>query len=397
MDDARVSVVWDEGFTRYNFGTGHPMDPVRLDLTARLCHALGLFADAVVMVSPVEASTEALVRVHDPQYIAAVQRASIDPRAADPRFGLGTEDDPAFVGMHEVSARIADGSRLIAEQVWSGHMDHGVNFTGGLHHAMRDRAAGFCVYNDAVMAIDWLLQAGATRVAYVDVDAHHGDGVEGAFWDDPRVLTLSVHETGKILFPGTGFPREIGGVEALGCAVNLALPTQTRDAQWLRAIDATVPALLRAFRPQILVSQHGADTHYTDPLTHLAISVDAQRAVMTQLHDLAHELCEGRWVALGGGGYQPVSVVPRTWSHLVAIAAHRPVDVATAIPTSWLNHAYQISADLPETMGDGAYENGHVAFRSWEHGYDPGNSLDAAVMATREAVFSYHGLDAWYD
>ncbi len=394
----QASIVWDEGFTGYDFGTEHPMNPVRLDLTARLCDAFGLFDSEAQVLSPAAATDEALARVHHPDYIAAVRRASAAPDRADMAYGLGTVDDPAFEGMHEVSARIAEGSRAVAEQVWTGASAHGVNFTGGLHHAMPHMASGFCVYNDVALAIDWLLRNGAERVAYIDVDAHHGDGVERMFWDDPRVLTVSVHETGMVLFPGSGFPSDIGGAGATGSAANVALPPGVDDAHWLRAIHAVVPALVRAFNPQILVTQHGADSHFADPLAHLSISVDAQRLVAESLHDLAHEVCDGKWIALGGGGYAIIDVVPRSWTHLTAIAMHRPLSVDTDVPQSWLDHVMKrFGRQGPVRMGDGASEDGRIWWKSWESGFDPDAAIDRAVMATREAVFPHHGLDIWYD
>lgn len=392
-----VAVVWDDSFTAYDFGTGHPMHPVRLDLTARLCRAFGLFDDLKLLAPDVP--DDDLLRVaHGDEYIAAVRAASADPGAADARFGIGTDDDPAFVGMHEAAARICEGSRAVAERVWTGAARRGVNFTGGMHHAMPDRAAGFCVYNDAVVAIRWLLDQGAARVAYVDVDAHHGDGVEHAFWDDPRVLTVSLHETGRILFPGTGFPGDLGGPEALGSAVNVALPPGTGDTGWLRAFHAVVPQLLRAFRPDIIVTQHGADSHFDDPLAHLTISVDAQRLVMQSLCDLADEVAQGRWVALGGGGYEVIRVVPRAWTHLVAIAAGRPIAADAAVPQEWLDETHErLGVDAPVAMGDGTSEKGRIWWRPWDGGYDPDNALDKAVMAAREGAFPYHGLDMWFD
>lgn len=395
----QAHVIWDDGFTGYNFGLGHPMSPVRLDLTARLCREFGLFEGSDVQVDAPEAATdEALARIHDEAYIAAVRKASLDPSAPLEQFGLGTEDDPAFVGMHEISARIAEGSRLVAESVWTGSAQHGVNFTGGLHHAMPDRASGFCIYNDAALAIDWLLDNGAKRVVYVDVDAHHGDGVEKMFWNDPRVLTISVHETGAVLFPGTGFPRDLGGPDAEGYAVNLPLPPGVGDGAWLRAFDAVVPALVRSFEPEVMVTQHGADSHFTDPLAHLSISVDAQVIVAQTLHDLSHELCGGRWVALGGGGYEVVGVVPRSWTHLVAIAAHRDISVETEVPQRWLEDvAERFGVQAPPNMGDGTSERGRIWWRSWESGYDPETAIDRAIMAAREASFPLHGLDHWFD
>jgi acetoin utilization protein AcuC len=332
--------------------------------------------------------------VHDPDYIAAVRAASQDPRAADQARGLGTEDDPAFAGMHEASARVVSGTVDIARAVCAGTVAHGVNFCGGLHHAMPDRASGFCVYNDVAAGIRALLSDGARRVAYVDVDVHHGDGVERIFWNDPRVLTISVHESGRALFPGTGFADELGGSAAEGAAVNVALPPGTGDAGWLRAVHSVVPHLVRAFRPDVLVTQHGCDSHVLDPLAHLAVTVDAQRAVQSTLHDLAHEVCDGRWVALGGGGYEVVDVVPRAWAHLVGIAAHRPVPPETEVPQSWRDHVSMlIGRPGPVRMTDGA----QPWWRSWEVGYDPEDAVDRAIMATRKAVFPLHGLDPWFD
>jgi acetoin utilization protein AcuC len=392
----QARVVWDTDFTRYDFGPSHPMAPLRLDLTARLCDALGLFSDRgrVLVAGAAPADDALLETVHDPAYVAAVRHASLEPGDADQARGLGTEDDPAFLGMHEASARIVQGSVDVAEAVWSGQAQHGVNFCGGLHHAMRARASGFCVYNDVAVAIQRLLDLGARRVAYVDVDVHHGDGVQSIFWDDPRVLTVSVHESGRVLFPGTGFADEVGGPHAHGYAVNVALPPGTGDAAWLRAVHSVVPSLVRGFAPDVLVTQHGCDSHFLDPLAHLAVSLDAQRAVQVMLHELAHSAADGRWVALGGGGYEIVDVVPRSWAHLVGVAAHTPVSPQAAVPPAWLDHVLRLMGRPgPAHMGDGR----DPSFRSWELGYDPDDAVDRAVMRTRKAVFPIHGLDPWFD
>ena len=388
-------VVWDPDFNRYDFGPSHPMAPVRLDLTARLADQLGLFDLPGMQVGGAGvASDDLLGTVHDLDYVRAVQHASEHPDDAEESRGLGTTDDPAFAGMHDASARVLQASVDCADQVWSGEVRHAVNFCGGLHHAFRDRAAGFCVYNDVAAAVQRLLDAGASKVAYVDVDVHHGDGTQALFWDDPRVLTISVHETGRVLFPGTGFPDETGGPGAEGSAVNVALPPGTGDRDWLRAVHAVVPALVRAFAPEALVTQHGCDTHALDPLAHLAVSLDAQRLVAETLHDLSHEVCDGRWVATGGGGYEIVDVVPRSWAHLVGIAAHAPVPPSTAVPEAWRDHVRSAFGRTgPLRMTDGA----DTWWRSWEVGYDPADALDRAVMATRKAVFPLHGLDPYFD
>ena len=391
----RTRVVWDEQFTHYDFGTHHPMDPVRLDLTARLARSLGLFDLPGVQVAGAGIADDALLAtVHDPAYVAAVRAASADPAAADGARGLGTDDDPAFTGMHEASARIVQGSVDAAEQVWSGAMDHAVNFCGGMHHAMRDRASGFCIYNDTAAAAQRLLDAGARKVAYVDVDVHHGDGTQSLFWDDPRVMTISVHQSGRTLFPGTGYADDLGGEAATGESVNVALPAGTGDAGWLRAVHSVVHPLVRSYRPDVLVTQHGCDTHYLDPLAHLAVSVDAQRVVAESLHDLAHEVCDGRWLATGGGGYEVIDVVPRAWSHLTAIAAHAPVEPTTNVPAEWTEYVRErFGRVAPRRMTDGR----DASWRPWETGYDPHDAVDRAIMATRKAVFPLHGLDPYFD
>ncbi|MDT0399809.1 MULTISPECIES: acetoin utilization protein AcuC [Streptomyces] len=385
----RAQLMWDEAVTGYDFGRDHPMDPVRLALTRSLVGALGL--DREVEVVAAKAAGESTLRlVHREDYIEAVRAASADPASADQSYGLGTVDDPAFAGMHEVSALIAGQSVGAAEAVWRGETPHAVNFAGGLHHAMPGAASGFCVYNDAALAIARLLELGAERVAYIDVDVHHGDGVQAAFWEDPRVLTISLHEHPRTLFPQTGWPEETGAAGAEGGAVNVALPAGTGDAGWLRAFHSVVPELIADFRPQVLVTQHGADTHFEDPLAHLAVSLDAQRAVQVACHELAHEYADGRWVALGGGGYAVVEVVPRSWTHLVGIAAERPVDPTTMIPEGWRQEVYaRTRLPAPRRMTDGRWP---VSWAGWDEGYDPADRLDQAILAARRAAFPLRGL-----
>jgi len=381
--------------TAYNFGPGHPMAPERMELTARLAGALGIFdLDHVDVAAPEVATDAELECVHSPDYVAAVRRVSEDPSQPDESRGLGTEDDPAFAGMHEAAARLAGGSLLAAQRVLEGSAVHAVNFGGGMHHAARERASGFCIYNDAAIAVQKLLDGGVRKVAYIDVDAHHGDGTQNIFWDDPRVLTISLHETGLTLFPGTGFANEIGGPAAEGTAVNVALPAGTSDAGWLRAFYAVVPQLVGAFEPEVIVSQHGCDSHRSDPLTHLNLSVDGQREAANAVGHLAGRYCGGRWIATGGGGYNVLDVVPRAWSHLVAIAAGRPVPLRTPVPEVWRHYvAEKFGREAPALMGDDV----ELWWRSWEVGFDPNDAVDRTVMATRKAVFPLHGLDPWFD
>jgi len=384
-----ATLVWDDGLTGYDFGPGHPFDPVRLRLTMALAGELGvLAAPAVTIAAPVPATDGELETVHSGDYIEAVRHAG---RALEPdlRFGLGTADDPVFEGMHEAAALVVGATLGAARSLWSGDALHAVSVSGGHHHAMRGAASGFCVYNDLAVAIRWLLAAGAERVAYVDTDVHHGDGVQAAFYDDPRVLTISLHESPATLFPGTGRPSETGGAGAPGSAANVALPAGTGDAGWLRAFHAVVPPLLRAFRPTVLVSQHGCDTHWLDPLANLQLSIDAQRAAHAAIHELAHQVAGGRWLLTGGGGYELLQVVPRTWTHLLAEAAGHPVDPAARIPAAWRDYAAgRTGRQAPELMTEGT-EPRYVSF---ETGYDPAEPVDQAIMATRSAVFPEHGL-----
>jgi len=386
-----AAVVWDEALTRYDFGAGHPFDPVRIRLTMELARELGVLkSPGVTMVEPSPATDLEIETVHDPQYVAVVRHAG---RALVPAigFGLGTADDPVFEGMHEAAALVVGATLAAARSVWSGATTHAVSIAGGHHHAMRANASGFCVYNDLAVAIKWLLAAGAERVAYVDFDVHHGDGVQAAFYDDPRVLTISLHEDPATLFPGTGGPGETGTGDGEGYAVNVALPAGTGDAGWLRAVDAVVLPLLRAFRPTVLVTQHGCDSHRLDPLAHLALSVDGQRQAQLMMHELAHELCAGRWIATGGGGYALVQVVPRTWTHLLAVAAGVPLDPEMATPAQWRELAWSLTGETaPEMMTDGAPPR-YVSFAS---GMDPDDPVDRAIMRTRTAVFPSHGLHA---
>ena len=377
--------MWDEGYLEYDFGD-HPMHPVRLDLTIRLARELGVL-DHVDLRRPRPATEADLRTAHTAQYLDALRTASDDPGFVG--YGLGTADDPVFAGMYEAATLIAGGSLQTARDVWTGDVQHGVNIAGGLHHAMAGSASGFCLVNDVVVAIRWLLAHGAERVAYVDIDVHHGDGVQAAFYDDPRVLTVSLHQHPATLFPGTGLPGETGIGPGLGTAVNVALPPGTADDDWLRAFNAVVPGVVRAFRPDILVTQCGCDTHHEDPLAELEMTVDGQRVALGLLHALAHETAHGRWVALGGGGYGVLRCVPRTWTHLIAETAGVRVDPATPVPAGWIAHVRGrgTNAALPEVMGEGRTPQPEP--------WDPGGEswLDRSIAASRNESYPHFGLD----
>ncbi|HVV19800.1 MAG TPA: acetoin utilization protein AcuC, partial [Pseudonocardiaceae bacterium] len=349
-----VEVVWDESLLGYDMGEDHPLNPIRLKLTVQLATALGVL-DGVTPLRPEMAGDELIERIHDPAYLAAVRAAPDSPWDVD--HGLGTADNPIFAGMHEASALVVGGSVLGADLIATGKADRAVSIAGGLHHAMPSHAAGFCVYNDCAVAISWLLDHGVERVAYVDTDVHHGDGVQAAFYDDPRVLTISLHQHPRTLWPGTGYPREIGVGDAQGTAVNVPLPPGTADGPWLRAFHAVVPSLLAKFQPQVLVTQCGVDTHRNDPLADLSLTVDGHRAIYQALRDLAVRYAGGRWLALGGGGYDLVRVVPRSWTHLIATVLERDVDPNRPLPADWVATVTRLVPPhimLPASLSDGA-------------------------------------------
>ena len=389
MGPDRATLVFDERLIDYDFGPSHPLNPVRVALTIQLARELGVL-ERLDLVSAEPCSDDQLAGVHAPAYVERVAALSADPTLADPSVGLGTPDNPVFGGMHEVGALIGGASVEAARRVWTGQALRAANIAGGLHHAMPGCASGFCIYNDPALAIRWLLDHGAERVAYVDVDAHHGDGVQAIFYEDPRVLTVSIHEGPQSLFPGTGYATETGGPGAEGSAVNVALPAGTSDAGWLRAFHAVVPQVLRAFEPEVLLTQHGCDSHMDDPLTNLMLSIDGQRASYTALEQMAEELTGGRWIITGGGGYSLTSVVPRIWTHLLAIVSGAPLDSQIETPAEWRAAVEQLTGrPAQQRMTDGR----SPAYRDWDLGYDPESWLDRCVQATRTAVFPLMGID----
>lgn len=383
-----VALIGTDAARGYDFGLGHPLAPVRVELTMELIRRGGLVRGDALQVDAGPFDPADLVRVHDADYVATVARLSADPRGPVPLgSGLGLGDTPAFAGMHEAALAVCAGSVEAMRRVVSGRHSHAFNAAGGLHHAMPDRAAGFCIYNDPSVAIDWALRNGVERVAYIDVDVHHGDGVERIHADDPRVLTISLHESGRFLFPGTGAVTDIGGPGALGSAANVPLLPGTTGDVWLGAFDAVVEPLVRAFAPDVLITQLGCDTHATDPLAHLMLTLGDLAAMYARLHRLAHDVCEGRWVATGGGGYQLVDVVPRAWTLAFAEMTGGRVPVET--PVDWRILARSLTgAEPPEDFDDPAPEVSEAVREQARRG------AEEAVAALRAILWPLHGLRA---
>ena len=346
----RAALIWSDDRLRYDFGPHHPLKPIRVELTVALIRACGLDRTSGVITLPPEPYGEDdVLRIHDEDYVEVVRVLSARPTGfGAPLYGLGGGDNPVFAGMHEASLEVCGASVAAARAVWTGQVAHAFNPAGGLHHAMRDRASGFCIYDDPVAAIEWLLANGARRVGYVDVDTHHGDGVQAFFYDDPRVLTISLHESGRYLFPGTGFTGEVGTGEARGTSLNVPLVPDTPGDVYLEAFDAVVPPALEAYQPDVLVTQLGCDTHVTDPLAHLALVTGDYAALGARLHRLAHTVTSGRWVALGGGGYQIATVVPRAWT--IYFAELCGVPLPAELPAAWLRQAEEATGHVPPRL-----------------------------------------------
>ncbi len=349
----RVGLVLCPAARIYDHGPQHPLRPQRVLLTWDLIRSLGLdvLPNVERLTSEHPADDATIELVHTPDYVEATRRAGDGEDGDWRRYGYGPGDNPIFDRMHEAGALVAGASVAAARAVWSGGVEHAFNAAGGLHHAMPARASGFCVYDDPAVAIAWLLREGAERVAYVDVDVHHGDGVQFIFYDDPRVLTISIHEFAPWFFPGTGDVTERGGRGAEGSAVNVPLPPFTSDDAWLDAFRSIVPPLVRRFAPDVLVTQLGCDTHVTDPLAQMQLTTQAYRETAAELHALAHEATGGRWVATGGGGYQWARVVPRAWT--IAFAEMAGAVLGDELPESWIEEAeLQVGGEVPATFSE---------------------------------------------
>jgi len=332
-------LIYSPVYTNYYFHDDHPFNQRRLLLTHDLMQAYQLLRDEDIL-APRQATDEELELVHDPRYIQFVREQGesdeVLPIAAG--YGLGTEDVPCFRHMHEASSLIVGGTLQAVDVVMNGQAEHAFNPAGGLHHAFRGRASGFCIYNDCSVAIAYLRKHWNARVLYIDTDAHHGDGVQWAFYDDPNVLTVSLHETGKYLFPGTGNTTERGDGHGYGFSVNIPLDAYTEDDSFLEVYQKLIPKLVRGFQPDVILTQNGCDAHAYDPLTHLSCSMKVYQQIPRLAHEMAHTYCSGRWIAVGGGGYDIWRVVPRAWTLLWSEMSDQPLSDDCEIPKAWQEH-----------------------------------------------------------
>ncbi|MFX1573947.1 MAG: acetoin utilization protein AcuC [Promethearchaeota archaeon] len=353
----RVGLIYTEEYQQYDFGKDHPFRPLRLKLTYSLMEKLNLLINPrLEIVKPRMATDKELERIHSQEYINVVKRLSENPKskAISPNiYGLGPGDTPAFKGMYEASTLVCGASILAAEKVWN-EEDFKVSFNpaGGLHHALRNKASGFCIFNDIGVAIKHLQNLEKSiRIAYLDIDCHHGDGVQWLFYDDPNVLTISFHQDGRFLFPGSGFINENGEGEGKGYSINFPLLPGTDNKNFINLFRKTVPKLLEAYSPDILFTQLGVDTYFNDPLTEMGLSIAVYKDIAQTIKTSAREFCQNRWVAFGGGGYL-VSVVPRAWT--LFLAKMLDVELKNELPGSWIKEVkeYAPYEDTPYLLWD---------------------------------------------
>lgn len=348
-----AAFIYSQEQQSYRFSSDHPFNQKRLDLTYDLLNKCNAIQNEDLF-TPRMATEEELLLIHDKDYVNAVKLASIGELKTSiaTNYGIGTDDTPMFPNMHEAASLLVGGTLTAVDLVMQGKYLHACNLSGGLHHGFKGRASGFCIYNDSSIAIEYMRKNYNARVLYVDTDAHHGDGVQWAFYDDHDVCTLSIHETGRFLFPGTGNINERGSGKGYGYSVNIPVDAFTEDESWLHAYRTSLREVAEFFKPDVIITQNGADSHYYDPLTHLCSTIEIYREIPKLAHEIAHDFCEGKWIAVGGGGYDIWRVVPRAWSMLwLEMSENRIAN--GPLPEEWLQKWQPVAPiELPTTWED---------------------------------------------
>jgi acetoin utilization protein AcuC len=335
----KVGLIYTDKFQMYNFGPSHPLRPLRLELTYSLMEKMGLLDNEnLEIIKPRVAKQQEIELIHSHDYVEIVKKLSKNPKEQGLKpylYGLGPGDNPIFKKMYEASALVCGASIEAAKKVW---LDKSTNIAfnpaGGLHHATKSKASGFCIFNDIAVALKYLKELKPDiRIVYLDIDCHHGDGVQWTFYDDPNVLTISLHESGKFLFPGTGSIEETGEDDGKGYSLNFPLLPGTNNKLYLKIFETCIPKILKEYHPDILATQLGVDTHFNDPLTQLGVSIKLHKSLADRIYKYAEQYCNNRWLAFGGGGYL-MNVVPRAWTLFLARMLN--VDLPNSLPQSWL-------------------------------------------------------------
>jgi acetoin utilization protein AcuC len=335
----KTALIIPEGFEKFNYGPGHPLKWERITYAMELIHAYGLDKlENSLYLSSAEAPIEEALSYHSPDYIGALKSANDGAYLPEhAKYNIGPGDNPVFPGVLDFSLTVLGNTMMAARTVAEGKAWAAFNMAGGMHHAMKDRAAGFCFVNDIVIAIEYLVKK-KFKVMYVDIDAHHGDGVQAAFYDSDRVLTLSFHESGKSLFPGTGFTEEIGAGKGKGYSLNVPLRYGTDDRTFMWAFDDIFVPVIEKFSPDILISQVGCDMMLTDPLANLNLTSQGYIHAVTKMRQNAK-----RWIALGGGGYNHFNTA-RLWTMVWAIM--NDVTLPNELPREFVQKAHDEGFDL---------------------------------------------------
>ena len=376
----KAVLLFSPQWTDFSLGSYHPMQPERLGRTYELMKAYRLLErESLATIEPAPASKEDLELAHSREYVEIVKFLSDGGSITAPwRYGLGTADNPIVSGMYEAAALSAGATIGAADLILDKKAEVAFNLGGGMHHAHYARAAGFCVFNDLAIAIAHILRRadGDAKIAYVDIDAHHADGVQEAFYDSNKVLTISLHESGRFLYPFTGSAEDIGHGDGVGYTVNVPLSPFTDDETYLWVFNEVVAPLVEAFHADVLVTQLGADTHYLDPLAHMCLTTDGFLAAARHLKRLAR----GRWVATAGGGYD-IAVVARCWT--LALAEMGEVNLRQPIPKSQ-------AALYPVTQG-------HLRDQARPDLSDEQKDVvrsfaENSAATVRKLVFPHHGL-----
>ncbi|GIO24446.1 acetoin utilization protein AcuC [Oceanobacillus sp. J11TS1] len=347
--------IYTPNFLDYHFSEDHPFNQQRVLLTKELLEAQSTLM-AEDLVTPRIATDEEIAIFHDTAYIEAVKRASNgnSKKERAQEYGLGTEDTPIFPNMHQASCQLVGGTLTAVEKILNGEYKKMANIGGGLHHGFQRKASGFCIYNDCAIAIKYLRKKADLKVLYVDTDAHHGDGVQSAFYDDPNVCTLSIHETGRYLFPGTGNVSERGIKSGHGYSFNLPIDAFTEDDSFLELYETALRKIAAFFKPDIIMTQNGADSHCLDPLTHLCGTMRIFEKIPLLAAEIADTYCDGKWLAVGGGGYDMWRVVPRAWGQVWNVMKTGTY-CKGALPEKWISKWQNESPVLlPKNWEDGA-------------------------------------------
>ncbi|MFX0088411.1 MAG: acetoin utilization protein AcuC [Candidatus Hodarchaeota archaeon] len=350
----KTAFIYSDDFVKYDFGRFHPLNQVRIPLHYKLFREIGgfersdifLYEPRIFLYEPRIAADEELELVHSKQYIERIRKISLSGTGH-----LDGGDTPAFKGMYEAGKMAAGATLMAADLIMAGEVDYAWNPGGGFHHASREQASGFCIFNDVALAIQYLIEKyKISRVLYLDIDAHHADGVQEIFYSNPKVLTISFHESGKYIFPGTGFTEETGVGDAKGYSVNVPLQPYTSNKEYLYAFREIVPPLVDAFKPEVIIHQCGADAHFLDRLAHLGLTTTAYAEIAATMHFLAHKHSKGRYIATGGGGYS-INATTRVWTVIVSVVSETAIPKEA--PLAWREEYQRLTGErAPETILD---------------------------------------------